>query len=95
MFRFGGVTGLNRRNEAVEKSRHVLGVLEGFLDSSPDACFNEQTLATFYLASVLAAADSVAQGTALIDERPRLREWWNGFRMKPIMAKTRSKHTKF
>ncbi|TDQ28272.1 glutathione S-transferase family protein [Phyllobacterium brassicacearum] len=87
--------GLEPSDEAVGKARHVLGVIEGFLDSSPDACFNQQTLATFYLAIVLAAADSVTQGTALIDERLRLREWWNGFRMTPIMTKTRSKHTKF
>ncbi len=87
--------GLEPSDEAIGKVRHVLGVIEGFLDSSPDACFNKQTLATFYLASVLAAGDSVAQGTALIDERPRLREWWDGFRMTPIMRETRSKHTKF
>ncbi|MBZ9655144.1 glutathione S-transferase family protein [Phyllobacterium lublinensis] len=87
--------GLEPAREAVAQARHVLNVLEGFAESSPDAGFNEPTLATYYLASVLAAADSVAQGTALIDERPRLREWWNSFRTTPIMTATRSKHTKF
>ncbi len=87
--------GLEPAQEALEKSRQALGVLDGFFDTSPDACFNRWTLATFYLASVLGAADSVPQGTALIDECPRLREWWNGFRMETVMAKTRSKHTKF
>jgi glutathione S-transferase len=87
--------GLEPTGEAIAKSRHVLGILEGFFDLSPDACFNEWTLASFYLVSVLAAADSVAQGSALIDEQPRLRKWWNGFRTEPIMAATKSKHTKF
>lgn len=87
--------GLEPSHTAVDKARHVLGVVEGFLESSPHACFKEQTLATFYLASILAAADSVEQGTTLIDERARLREWWDDFRMIPIMAKTRSRHTKF
>ncbi|ATU93795.1 hypothetical protein BLM14_11275 [Phyllobacterium zundukense] len=87
--------GLEPAGEAIEQSRHVLGVLDSFFDSSPDACFNGWTLATFHLAGVLGAADSVAQGSALIDERPRLREWWNGLRMEPIMVKTRSTHTQF
>jgi len=87
--------GLEPTGEDIEKSRHALGVLEGFVNSSPDAGFNDWTLATCYLTSVLAAADSVAPGSSLIDERPRLREWWNRIRTEPIMLKTRSKHTKF
>jgi len=87
--------GLEPAEEAIEKSQQVLGVLEGFFDLSPDACFNKWTLATFYIASVLGAADTVALGSALIDEQPRLREWWNGFRTAPIMVQTKSKHTKF
>jgi glutathione S-transferase len=87
--------GLDPSGEDIEKSRHALGVLEGFVNSSPDAGFNDWTLATFYLTSVLAAADSVAPGSSLIDEQPRLREWWNRIRTEPIMVKTRSKHMKF
>ncbi|MBB3235220.1 glutathione S-transferase family protein [Phyllobacterium endophyticum] len=86
---------LEPAREDIEKSRHVLGVVDDFLVSSPGAAFNEMTLATFYLASVLAAADSVASGASLIDERPRLREWWNRIRTETVMLKTRSKHTKF
>ncbi|UXN60608.1 glutathione S-transferase family protein [Phyllobacterium zundukense] len=87
--------GLDPADEDIEKSRHVLGVLEGFVNSSPEAGLNDRTLATCYLASVLAAADSVAPGSRLIDERPRLRGWWNHIKTEPIMVKTRSKHTKF
>lgn len=87
--------GLEPAQNDIEKSRHALGVLEDFVDSSPEACFKDWTLATFYLASVLGAADSVAQGSALIDERSSLRDWWNGFRTQPIMVQTKSKHTKF
>ena len=79
----------------LDDARHVLGVVEQFAADYRDAGFADVTLATFYLASVLAAADSVAMGASLIDERPRLREWWNGFRMHPIIKRTRSKHTKF
>ncbi|WP_187276988.1 glutathione S-transferase family protein [Phyllobacterium endophyticum] len=87
--------GLEPAREDIDKSRHVLGVIDDFLVSSPGAGFNEMTLATFYLASVLAATDSVASGASLIDERPRLREWWNRIRTETVMLKTRSKHTKF
>jgi glutathione S-transferase len=87
--------GLDPADEDIEKSRHVLGVLEGFVNSSPEAGLNDRTLATCYLASVLVAADSVAPGSRLIDERPRLRGWWNHIKTEPIMVKTRSKHTKF
>jgi len=82
-------------SETIADARHVLGVIEGFAMDAPAAAFAGNTLATFYLASVLAAADSVVAGTRLIDERPHLREWWNGFRVLPIMARTRSNHTKF
>lgn len=87
--------GLSPTEEAIGESRHALGVIDSFLETSSDACFEAPTLATFYLASVLAAADSVAPGASLIDERPRLREWWNSIRRTPAMIKTRSEHTKF
>ncbi|SDP57394.1 Glutathione S-transferase [Phyllobacterium sp. YR620] len=82
-------------SESIEHGRRVLRALEGFVAASPGAAFADPTLATFYLASVLAAADSVAIGSNLIDEQPRLREWWNGVRTLPILASTRSQHTKF
>ena len=87
--------GLEPAEEAIAQSRHALGVIDGFLETSPEACFKAPTLATFYLSSVLAAADSVAPGASLIDEQPRLREWWNSVRTAPTMIKTRSEHTKF
>ena len=87
--------GLSPTEEAIGELRHALGVIDSFSKHHLDACFEAPTLATFYLASVLAAADSVAPGASLIDERPRLREWWNSIRRTPAMIKTRSEHTKF
>ncbi|MGH6861630.1 MAG: glutathione S-transferase family protein [Phyllobacterium sp.] len=87
--------GLAPESAAIEASRHVLGVLEGFVATAPLADHAHPTLASFYLAGVLAAADSVEPGSSLIDERPRLREWWNGLRTTSLMADTRSEHTKF
>ncbi|MEK1887420.1 MAG: glutathione S-transferase family protein [Phyllobacterium sp.] len=81
--------------ESIDEGRHVLRVVAGFVSASPGAGFTDFTLATFYLASVLAATDSVPAGSKLIDEQPRLREWWNSVRTLPVMALTRSKHTKF
>lgn len=87
--------GLAPTEEAIAQSQHVLTVLEDFLETAPQAGFKHSTLATFYVASVLAAADSVEPGSSLIDERPRLREWWNSIRTASFMTKTRSEHTKF
>jgi glutathione S-transferase len=87
--------GLAPTQDAIDQSRRVLGVVEGFLENSPAGGFTTPTLATFYLLSNLAAADTVGPGTALIDERARLREWWNSMRESAHMIETRSGSTKF
>lgn len=87
--------GLAPTPEALDQSRQVLGVIDGFLENSPASGFATPTLATFYMLSTLAAADTVEPGTALIDERPRLREWWGSMRMSAHMIETRPDCMKF
>ena len=60
---------------------HVLGYSEAAIHLVP---------LVSVIAAVLAVTDSVEPGTALIDEAPALRSWWNGFRETPAMVKTRS-----
>lgn len=87
--------GLAPTDEAITQSRQVLGVIEGILDKSPACGFTTPTLATFYMMSTLAAADTVEPGAALIDERPRLREWWDSMRVSASMVETRPDCMKF
>ncbi|MEP7456962.1 glutathione S-transferase family protein [Phyllobacterium sp. SB3] len=87
--------GLAPTDEAIAQSRQVLGVIEGIIENSPAAGFATPTLATFYMLSVLAAADTVDPGTALIDEKPRLREWWDSMRVSDDMVKTRPNCMKY
>ncbi|MHC1549534.1 glutathione S-transferase family protein [Phyllobacterium sp. K27] len=87
--------GLVPTQEAIDQSRQVLGVLEGFLKEAPAAAFSAPTLATFYILSTLAAADTVEPGTTLIDERPHLREWWDSMRVSASMVETRPDCMKF
>lgn len=87
--------GAAAQGEDVAGARRVLQVLARFERASPRAAFREPTLATFYIASTFAAADSVPLGASLIDEQPHLREWWNGLRSAGFMAATRSRHTRY
>lgn len=78
---------------ALEAAKLSLKALDDLVEGARLAA--ARSLASFYLAAILAALDSVEAGSRLLDDHGCLRSWWNGFRQTPAMIATRSTQTHY
>ncbi len=74
---------------AMAKSRTALGALADLTDDGPWLLGRHLTLADLHLQPMLAYGCRTAEGRALLQERPRLREWWERMQTLPSVVATR------